>query len=111
GLFDFKHLIGTSAVDSRATYQLPIREDGIYQVSLLYVPGENRASNVPVTIRHAEGVADIRWDMRKGSKHGFAVEIGRYRFKAGGEAAVILGTAGADGWVIADGVAFVKVGD
>jgi hypothetical protein len=111
GLFDFQHLIGTSKVDSRAVYQLPIREDGLYQVSLLYVPGANRASNVPLTIRHADGVVAIRWDMRKGSKHGFAVEIGRYRFKVGGEASVELGTADADGWVIADGVAFVKVGD
>jgi hypothetical protein len=45
--------------------------------------------------------------MRQGSRFGFAVVIGTYRFKAGGIHTVTLGTAGADGKVIADAVAFV----
>lgn len=111
GLFRFNFLVGTAAVPSEVTYTLPIPEDGIYQISLLYPSGKDRASNVPVTIRHADGMAELKWDMREGSRHGFAVEVGRYRFQAGKPGAVILATGGTDGSVIADGVAFVKVGE
>jgi hypothetical protein len=47
--------------------------------------------------------------MKQGSKHGFAVELGSYRFEAAKPATVTLSTVGANGDVIADSVAFVKV--
>jgi hypothetical protein len=50
--------IGTAAIPSEAIYTLPIPEDGVYQISLLYPSGKDRASNVPVTIQHADGKAD-----------------------------------------------------
>jgi hypothetical protein len=111
GLFRFNFLTGTAATPSEATYSLPIREDGNYQISLLYLRGKDRASNVPVTIEHADGKARLEWDMRKGSKHGFSVVIGTFRFEAGKPSTVTLSTRGADGDVIADSVAFVKVAD
>ena len=110
-LFEFEFLAGTSAVPSQATYRLPINEDGNYQISLLYKPGTDRASNVPVTIDHADGVAKVAWNMRKGSRFGFAVPIGTYRFVASKANTVRLSTSGADGKVIADSVAFVKMPD
>jgi hypothetical protein len=109
GLFRFNFLVGTAADPAEATYTLPIPEDGTYRISLLYPSGKDRASNVPVTIRHADGTAEMKWDMRKGSKHGFSVEIGEYRFQSGKPGSVTLSTRGTDGKVIADGVAFVKV--
>jgi hypothetical protein len=111
GLFRFDYLVGTAETPSEATYTLPIPEDGIYQISLLYPAGKDRASNVPVTIRHADGQAELSWDMRKGSKNGFSVELGKYPFQAGKPATVTLATRGTDGLVIADGVALVKVSD
>jgi len=111
GLFRFNFLVGTAAVSSEAAYTLSIPHNGIYQISLLYKPGEDRASNVPVFIDHADGRAELIWDMRKGSKHGFSVPVGTYRFTAGRRHTVTLSTANADGNVIADAVAFVKVSD
>ena len=111
GLFRFNYLVGTAADPSEATYTLPIPEDGVYQISLLYPAGKDLASNVPVTIQHADGKAELSWDMRKGSKNGFSVEIGKYRFQAGKPGTVTLSTRDTDGIVIADGVAFVKVAD
>jgi hypothetical protein len=111
GLFRFSFLVGTSAVPSEATYTLPVPKDGRYQVSLLYLPAKDCASNAPVAIAHADGSAKLAWNMRKGSKHGFSVPVGTYRFKAGQRHSVTLSTAEADGNVIADGVAFVKVAD
>jgi hypothetical protein len=111
GLFSFNFLVGTAADPAEATYTLPIPEDGTYQISLLYPAGKDRASSVPVTIQHADGRAELKWDMRNGSRNGFAVEVGKYRFRKGGSNTVTLSTRGTDGKVIADGVAFVKVAD
>ena len=111
GLFSFNFLVGTAAVPSEAAYTLPIPEDGIYQISLLYPSGTDRASNVPITIQHAEGKEELKWDMRKGSRNGFSVEVGKYRFQAGKPNTVTLSTRSTDGNVIADGVAFVKLAD
>jgi hypothetical protein len=111
GLFRFNFLTGTADVPSEAVYSLPIAEDGIYQISLLYKPGKDRASNVPIAIAHADGVANLVWDMRKGSNHGFAVEVGKFRFEKSARNTVTLLTTGTNGLVIADGVAFVKSGD
>ena len=109
GLFRFNFLVGTAAAPSTATYSLPIPQDGTYQISLLYKTAPDNASNVPVSIAHAGGVAKHVWNMRKGSKHGFSVPVGTYRFKAGNRHAVTLSTTNTDGNVIADGVGFVKV--
>jgi len=111
GLFRFNFLVGTAAVPSEASYALSIPQDGTYQISLLYQPGDDRASNALVVIEHAGGRAKLTWNMRQGSKHGFSVPVGTYRFKAGKRPTVTLSTANADGNVIADGVAFVKVAD
>jgi hypothetical protein len=109
GLFLFNYLVGTVAVESQARYTLPITEDGTYQISLLYSPDSSNASNAPIAIEHADGTANISWNMQQGSKHGFAVAVGTYRFEAAKTATVTLSTTGANGDVIADAVAFVKV--
>lgn len=111
GLFMFNFLVGTAAVPSEAVYTLPITEDGTYQISLLYKPGGDRASNVPVAITHADGTANLSWNMQQGSTHGFAVELGTYRFESAETNTVTLSTTGANGKVIADAVAFVKIED
>ena len=76
---------------------------------LLYPSGTDRASNVPVTIQHADGKAELKWDMRKGSRNGFSVEVGKYRFQKGKPNTVTLSTRATDGRVIADGVALIGV--
>jgi len=111
GLFRFNFLIGTAADPAEATYTLPIPGDGVYQISLLYPSGKDRATNVPVTIQHADGMVQLKWNMRNGSKHGFSTEIGRFRFKKGMAQTVTIATKGTDGLVIADGVAFVRIDD
>ena len=111
GLFEFKFLTGTAAAPSQAVYTLPIPEDGKYQISLLYKPGSDRASNVPIAIKHANGTANVIWNMRVGNNNGFAVAVGAWHFNASGTNTITLSTAGTDGKVIADSVAFVKVPD
>jgi len=111
GLFTFNQLKAEPRDRAEISYTLPIEEDGTYQVALLYKPAKDNASNAKIAIHHAEGVADVEWNMKEGSKHGFAVSIGKYPFKVGGPAKVVISTDGADGAVVADSVAFVKVDD
>jgi len=109
GLFKFHVLEAAKGQSARIIYALPISEDGTYQVSLLYKPQKRNATNARITIHHAEGVAEINWNMKKGSNHGFAVEIGRFPFETVKPAKVVICNEGADGVVTADSVAFVKV--
>lgn len=111
GLFVFNFLVGTAAQAGEAVYTLPIAEDGNYRISLLYKPAPDRATSVPISITHHGGTANLSWNMRKGNIHGFANEIGIWRFLAGANNTITLSTTGTDGKVIADAVAFVKVAD
>ena len=68
---------------SQAVYTLPITEDGTYQISLLYKPGSDRASNVPITIEHADGTANITWNMQQGSNLRFRGRGGDLSLRGG----------------------------
>jgi len=111
GLFVFNYLKGTAAVPSEAEYTLPITEDGTYQISLLYSPSSHNATNALIRIKHARGIANVNWNMQQGSQRGFAVGLGNYQFEEEKTATVTLSTAGANGDVIADSAAFVKIED
>ena len=108
-LFTYNLLKAVPKDRAEISYTLPIEEDGTYQVALLYKPAKDNASNAKIAIHHAEGVANIEWNMKKGSKHGFAVSIGKYSFKVGKPAKVQIATDGADGAIVTDSIAFVKV--
>jgi hypothetical protein len=111
GLFSFNLLETAKDKPAEISYTLPITEDGTYQISLLYLPNKKNASNAKIQVHHAGGVAEKSWNMKKGDKFGFAVEVGKYPFKAGKPAKVTISNAGANGTVVADSVAFVKVSD
>jgi hypothetical protein len=108
GLFKFHLLKVARGKSAEISYSLPITQSGTYQVSLLYKPSDENASNANLAIHHAEGVEEFSWNMKKGSKHGFAVEIGKFPFKADKPAKVVISNQGADGVVVAASVAFVK---
>ncbi|MFN3165969.1 MAG: right-handed parallel beta-helix repeat-containing protein [Phycisphaeraceae bacterium] len=102
------HLIKAGPGDAaQIQYTLPITRTGRYQVSLIYKPGKDNATNARVRVHHAGGVDERAWDMTKGNRHGFAVELGTYKFERDGPASVTISTQDADGWVIADSVGYV----
>ena len=59
--------------DAEISYTLPIKEDGIYQISILYLPDEKNAVNTKIKVHHANAVSDINWNMKEGDKFGFAL--------------------------------------
>ena len=110
-LFSFRLLEASKSKPAKITYSLPNDEDGTYQISLLYLPNDKNASNANVRVGSADGIYDKIWNMKEGDKYGFALEIGTYRFEKGKSAYVTISNEGADGIVVANSVAFVKVSD
>jgi len=73
--------------------------------------GNNRATNVPVTVKHAGGAAQLSLDQKR--KPGpFAFQpIGEFRFEAGRPASVTFSNDGANGLVLIDTVRWIWVGE
>lgn len=87
-------------------YSPAIAEAGEYDLYIRWNSGSNRASNVPVDIRHAGGTSSITINQRaNGSVWNL---VGRYSFSAGSSGYVQLHNSGTDGYVIADAVRLVK---
>ena len=89
-----------------ATFTFAIPEPGTYDVRIAYTANPNRATNVPVLIRHAGGQAKATLD----EKRPLAIDklfhsVGTYRFEK--EAAVVITNAGTNGYVVIDAVQLV----
>jgi FAD dependent oxidoreductase len=89
-----------------ATYRFALKEPGVYDVRVAYTPNPNRATNVPVAIQHADGIARATLDQRATPAIDKLFQsVGKYTF--GGEAVVTISNAGTNGYVIIDAVQLV----
>jgi len=94
------------------TFAPPIKESGVYEVRFSYTALSDRASNVPVTIFHADGEENIIVNEREtpGIDSRF-ISLGQYRFQNDGQGYVMLSNEGTDGFVTADAMIFIPVKD
>ncbi|TWU03390.1 Arylsulfatase [Neorhodopirellula pilleata] len=84
-------------------------KDGRYEVHVSYTSHRNRATNVPITIHHANGDSQITVNQqRKPAENGWH-SLGRFSFSSQKPAVVEISTSGTDGHVIADAVRLVPV--
>jgi hypothetical protein len=79
GLFEYNYMQASPEKSAGCTYQLPVTEQGLYKVTLMYFPGDKNASNAKITVVHANGQETLDWNFRKGDGLGFAVEVGEYQ--------------------------------
>ncbi|MCI0461933.1 MAG: DUF1553 domain-containing protein [Gemmataceae bacterium] len=94
--------------DKTLTFVPDFPKAGFYEVRLAYVPHENRATNVPVRVFHADGEETVRVNQRLApSIDGRFVPLGRYRFERGDQWFVMVSTDKANGHVVADAVQFL----
>ena len=107
-LFNYDCLQAAPGQPAECTYQLPVRESGLYKVCLMYFPDAKSASNAKITIQHAKGSDSLVWDLRKGDPLGFSLRIGEYYFDKDKPATFTISNDLADGYIIADGVGLVK---
>ncbi|MCX6953358.1 MAG: FAD-dependent oxidoreductase, partial [Verrucomicrobia bacterium] len=69
----------------------------------------NRASNIPVTIRHAGGETKVTLDeKKKPAVDGLLQPVGTFDFKKGRDSYVEISNAGTDGYVVIDAVQWVE---
>jgi hypothetical protein len=94
--------------DKLARFKFEVKADGRYEVRVSFTPNPNRAMNVPVTIRHADGIARrvVNQRLKPDAPDGF-MRLGTYRFALGSEAVVEISNADTDGHVIVDAVQLI----
>lgn len=88
----------------RFTPKLP--KAGAYEGRRFYPAYANRATNVPVVVRSADGEKTVTVNMRKAAEGG-AIRLGSFEFAAGEAGWGEVRTNGTDGCVIADAVQFL----
>jgi hypothetical protein len=82
---------------------------GNYEVRISYPPNANRASNVPVTVTHADGTTELTVNQRQPPPiDGIFQSLGTFDFA--GTASVTVGTENTDGYVVIDSVQFLPIG-
>jgi hypothetical protein len=106
----YRHDGGADRGKQTARYTPDLPEAGRYEVRLSYSPASNRATNVPVTVRHADGSKELTIDQKKAPPlPGGFVSLGVFRFEKGKAGSVEVGNAGVNGHVIIDAVQWLPV--
>ena len=86
-------------------YRLKVPTTGRYEVRVSYASAPNRASNVPVSIAHAEGSTQVLVNQKKVPPvDKLFLSLGTFPFKAEQEAVITISTQATDGIVGADAV-------
>lgn len=87
-------------------------KSGLYEVLLSYTHNSNRANNVPVTVRHADGKSEVAFDQtKKPTVDGLFAPVGRFRFETTQPASLTISTTGTKGYVIVDAVRLVALNE
>ncbi len=97
----YRHDGNTGKGVKQATFRVSIAP-GCYEVRVSYTSGSNRASNVPIVVRHSEGAATLRLDQRQTPSDPPFHSLGYYEFSE--LATIVIGTDETDGHVIVDAI-------
>ncbi|MES2692222.1 MAG: FAD-dependent oxidoreductase [Verrucomicrobiota bacterium] len=95
--------------EQKAKFVPNLPKSGRYQVFVAYPWNANRAGNVPVTIKHADGETKVMLNQKKKPKVRELLEpVGTFRFEKGKAGFVEISNAGTDGFVVIDAVQWVE---
>lgn len=97
--------------EKTATYTVTAPRDGKYRIAQAYSSSTNRATNVPVTVRHGAEAKALVVDQKKRKSALFAYQpLTEVNLKAGEEVSVEVSNQGTDGFVIADQIRLIWKG-
>ncbi|MBO0699352.1 MAG: FAD-dependent oxidoreductase, partial [Zavarzinella sp.] len=92
----YRHDGGAKDGKQSATYIPDLPRAGKYDVRVSYSPNPNRATNVPVTIVHADGTTTVRVNQRKTPPVSDTfVSVGSFKFEKGTAGRVVIANEGA----------------
>lgn len=87
------------------TYKLTVPKNGRYEVRVSYAAAPNRASNVPVAVRHASGTESVIVNQKKAPPiDGLFLKLGEFEFEAARAAVITIRNGDTNGIVGADAV-------
>jgi hypothetical protein len=93
-----------------ATFTPNIPATGQYRVAIAYIPQSNRATNVPVTIHHADGKSTVLINQRLNPKEKNLLQpLGVFRFEKGKAGHVEITNKDTNGHVILDAIQFLPI--
>jgi hypothetical protein len=96
--------------EASITYKLPLPKAGLYEVRLAYTANPNRATNVPVTIRHAKGESAVSVNQKNAPAIDKAFQpLGKFTFDK--EALVIVSNDKTNGYVVVDAVQLLPIAE
>jgi hypothetical protein len=106
----YRHDGGAGRGEQWARFRPDLPKAGKYEVRLSYSANPNRATNVPVTIVHADGTTTMKVNQRKAPViDKLFVSLGTFRFDKGKAGYVEIGNKDVDGYVILDAVQWLPV--
>ena len=93
-----------------ARFPIQVDKSGKYEVRIGYSANPNRASNVPVTVHHADGKTNVLLNQKKPATiDNLFQPLGQFQFTTSVKYSVEISNAGTDGYVIVDSVQLVPV--
>jgi hypothetical protein len=110
GYIGWSYLYASSGGGASIRFEFEPAKPGLHEVRLAYLPHENRGTRVPVTVISGDGEKTLRVDMREPAplEHGF-ISLGKFNFRTGETAAVVVGSEDAGGTVHADAIQVLPV--
>ena len=100
----YKQSAPGAGTETKAVFDLPVPEDGRYDVYLFTIGDPGQATKAPVEITHADGTAHASLDQ---SQDNIWVLMGNYRFRKN-PGTIVFPAAGANGPVAAHKVGIIK---
>ena len=89
-------------------FKTALTKIGRYEVRLAYPSNNNRATQVPVTIKHANGESRVTVNQRTPGPHsGMSITLGTFEFNQDAEVSISNGST--DGFVVVDAVQWIPV--
>jgi hypothetical protein len=105
----YRHDGNAAKGECTALFKASIPKAGRYEVRLAFPASSNRATEVPVKVRHAGGESTVTVNQREAPPiDGMLVSLGVFEFAPDGKAEVFVSNAGTKGHVVVDAVQWVS---
>ncbi len=105
-----RHDANASKGEAKAVFTVQVPKAGKYEVRMSYPSAPNRATNVPVSLKHAGGVEELTVDQtKKPPIDGIFLSLGTFTFGPETPAVVTVRNEGTDGFVGVDTIQLLPV--
>ena len=108
----YLHDLNAGKGEKTITFTPALRAGGRYEVRLAYTASAGRATNVRVTVFHADGEENIFVDQTQAPPIDERfISLGKFRFEKDGAGYVLITNEGSNGFVTVDALQFVTEGE